>query len=308
VTTSGKIVVCIPTKNAGPQFAELIRALQRQTLRVDEVLVIDSGSSDGTREVASRFGVRVEVIPAGDFNHGGTRNLARRWMEADLYIFLTQDVLPADHSTLEHLVRPFREYPELGLSYARQLPRLASSPIEAFSRLFRYPSEAQLRKKSDADRFGIRTVACSNACAAYSRVAFDEVGGFPTDVIMCEDVYTAAKMLDLGYSLYYAADALVYHSHDYSMAQEFGRYFDVGVFYESQYRWILETYGKTCHEGKQFFHKGIKYLKDGGHHRLIPEWFVRSFLKYLGYQLGAREHLLPQSLKKPLSMHHLFWQ
>jgi polysaccharide biosynthesis protein PslC len=306
--TPGRIALCIPTKNAGPQFAELFRALQRQTLKIDHVLVIDSNSTDGTVEVAREFGAQIRVIAAETFNHGGTRNLARRWVEADLYVFLTQDVLPADQYTLENLVRPFREFSELAMTYARQLPRPGSSPIEAFSRFFSYPSQSQLRKKSDADRLGIKTVACSNACAAYRREALDEAGGFPMDVIMCEDVYTAAKMLDLGYALYYAADAEIYHSHDYTIAQEFKRYFDIGVFYESRTDWIVKTYGKTRQKGRQFFLEGIKYVKDNGHSRLIPEWCARSLLKYVSYHLGAKERFLPQYLKKCLSMHKNFWK
>jgi rhamnosyltransferase len=302
------VALCIPTKNAGHQFTELLWGLARQTLQIDHLLIIDSGSTDDTVEVARDFGALVQVIPAGSFNHGGTRNLLRRWVEADIYIFLTQDVLPANQYTLENLVRPFEEFPETGMSYGRQLPRLGVGPIEAFSRLFSYPSQARLKKKSDADRWGIRTVACSNACAAYRRVAFDEAGGFPTAVIMCEDVYIAAKMLELGYGLYYAADAMVYHSHDYSIVQEFKRYFDVGVFYESRTNWIVETYGRTGQNGRRFFVEGIKYLKHNGYPHLIPEWFARSLLKYLSYQLGAKERFLPVPLKKCFSMHNIFWK
>lgn len=56
------------------------------------------------------------------------------------------------------------------------------------------------------------------------------MGGFPEDVIGSEDAYVAARMLLGGYAVRYATTAEVYHSHDYSVLEEFRRYFDIGVF------------------------------------------------------------------------------
>ena len=132
---------------------------------------------------------------------------------------MTQDAISANRSTLGKLVEPFVKYPEVGLTYARQIPHKNAGPIEAFGRLFSYPPEPKMKNKSDSKQMGLKTVLCSNSCAAYRREAFDLVGCFPEKVILCEDVYIAAKMLQAGYSIYYTADALIYHSHNFSVVR-----------------------------------------------------------------------------------------
>jgi rhamnosyltransferase len=305
--TTTNIALCIPTRNAGAHFPELLQALREQTLQVEKLLVIDSSSTDGTPDLAQKYGVQVRIIPAADFNHGGTRNLALRWVKADIYIFLTQDILPADCHTMEHLIKPFGLHQQVGLAYARQLPRPGAGPIEAFSRFFTYPETSQLKKRSDKFHLGVRTVHCSNACAAYRREALEKVGGFPENVIMCEDVYVAARIINLGYQIAYAADAQVYHSHDYSIWQEFRRYFDNGVFYGSRERWIADEFGRTGSEGLKFFRDGYHYFIQKGQGDLIPEWFIRTLAKFCAYQLGAMERYLPILFKKQLSMHQAYW-
>jgi rhamnosyltransferase len=191
--------------------------------------------------------------------------------------------------------------------YARQLPRPGAGPIEAFSRFFTYPAASQLKNISDKALWGIKTVHCSNACAAYLREALVSVGGFPDNVIMCEDVYTAARIMEAGYYIYYQADALVYHSHNYSVFQDFQRYFDLGVFYESRERWIIEAFGGAQKQGARFFLEGLSYLKDQGCRHLFLEWIVRATAKFCGYRLGSLERFIPTPVKKSLGMHKNYW-
>ena len=68
----------IPTRNASSHLARLLPALRMQTLQPDEMLVVDSASSDDTVARFREFGARVEVIDARDFNHGGTRRGKRK--------------------------------------------------------------------------------------------------------------------------------------------------------------------------------------------------------------------------------------
>jgi rhamnosyltransferase len=100
----------------------------------------------------------------------------------------------------------------------------------------------------------------------------------------------------------------VYHSHDYSVWQEFQRYFDNGVFYESRERWITDEFGRTGSEGRKFFRQGCRYLKENGQAKLIPEWLIRTCAKFFAYHLGARERYLPLPVKKQLSMNKAYWQ
>lgn len=303
-----KTALVIPTHNGGEIFQRVINALSKQTLRPEIFLIIDSGSTDNTLDRARAAGAKIHQIKKEDFDHGATRNLARVLVEADVYIFLTQDSVPANRDTLKQLVLPLLEYSQVGLTYGRQISHPGSRPIEAFSRLFSYPVESRMKRKTDSAQMGLKTVLCSNACAAYRREAFDLVGGFPPEVIMCEDVYIAAKMLQAGYAIYYAADALVYHSHNYTVSKEFKRYFDIGVFYESTEHWIMEEFGGASKQGLDFFLSGLQYLNMDHNYHLYPEWIIRTLAKIIAYKLGAKEKLLANPLKKYLSMNSSFWK
>jgi rhamnosyltransferase len=303
----GSVAICIPTRNAGPKFTLLLEMIKIQELGEMQLVIIDSSSTDGTAALSREAGALVKIIPQATFNHGAARNLAYQMVEADIYIFMTQDALPADRYTLKNLLSPFSLYPEVGLVYARQLPLSGAGPIEAFSRFFTYPATSQLKKISDRSLLGIKTVHCSNSCAAYFRDALVSVGGFPDNVIMCEDVYTAARIMEAGYDIYYQADALVYHSHNYSIWQDFQRYFDLGVFYESRERWIIEAFGGTKKQGARFFLEGLRYLNDKGCGYLFPEWVGRTAAKFCGYKLGSLERFLPKPVKRSISMHKNYW-
>ena len=267
-------------------------------------MIIDSSSDDGDLPASPTL---VHTIPPGEFNHGNTRNLAHTLVEAEIYIFLTQDVLLASHDTLKNLVRPLEQLQEVGISYGRQLPRPGAGPIEALGRYFTYPASSRLKKRSDSNYLGLQTAYCSNACAAYRRDPLKAINGFPSQVIMCEDVYAAAKMLLAGYSIYYAADAVVYHSHPYSIIQEFKRYFDLGVFYESREIWIKNTFGSSTKQGIAFFNEGLKQLSRKDRQKYLPEWVLRTCFKFMGYKLGGKEQSIPLYLKRYLSMHHHYW-
>ena len=133
----------------------------------------------------------------------------------------------------------------------------------------------------------------------------DNVGGFPNDTILSEDMYVAAKMLMAGWKISYVSSAKVYHSHDYSVIDEFKRYFDIGVFHERE-SWIREKFGQAEGEGGRFVLNEVKYLYESSP-MLIPSMIVRDGMKYLGYRLGLKERFIPRAIKKRFSMNPRFW-
>jgi rhamnosyltransferase len=301
------VAVVIPTHNGGETFLRVLAGLRSQSLAPQTILVLDSGSVDATIPQALACGARVHKIRAQEFNHGATRELGRQLVKADYYLFMTQDALPAHPDLLENLVKPLIDRQDIGLVYGRQLSGPDASPLEAFNRRFNYPAASQLKRKADRVRLGLKTVFCSNACAAYRPEALEAVGGF-APVIMCEDQHVAARMLEAGYSIYYAADASVIHSHNYSLMEEFKRYFDLGVFFGSHQRWIVDRFGTADSEGYRLFQAGRRFLSRTGKAHLIPQLMVRLLVKWVGYQLGSREKLLPLGLKSHLSLHRNFWK
>jgi rhamnosyltransferase len=99
-------------------------------------------------------------------------------------------------------------------------------------------------------------------------------------------MFVACKMLQQGYNIAYQADAIVYHSHSYSLSQEFKRYFDMGKFH-TQEQWILDDFGKAEGEGKKFVISEIKYLVKNGNFYLLPLMVIRTAFKFLGYKIGS---------------------
>ena len=98
------ISVIIPTLNAAQHLQPLLSRLREQSFPPDEILVVDSASTDGTAALAQSLGARVISIPRESFDHGGTRHLAATEARGDLLLFLTQDALPADDSYIRNLV------------------------------------------------------------------------------------------------------------------------------------------------------------------------------------------------------------
>ena len=274
----------IPTLNAGEQFQKLLDGLATQSLPTKK-LIVDSESTDDTVKLAKKFGVEVLTISRKSFNHGATRQFAlEKILPLDVIIFLTQDILFHDDESLAKLIKIFSEDKSVGLSYGRQLPHLNATNEAKFLRAFNYPAESQLRSFDDRKIYGLKTVFASNSFAAYRVEALQNVGGFPNNVPLCEDMYVAAKMLLDGWKIFYAADAQVYHSHNYTAAQEFRRYVQIGKFH-AQESWIRETFGSAEGAGKKFVLMKLSALAKKNPLDCFGAIF-RDAAKFFGYRLG----------------------
>lgn len=300
-----RVGLIVPTLNAGPDWLVWLAALARQTRRPDQLLLIDSSSSDETVQLAFDHGFEIKIIAKNQFNHGGTRQWGVEHLAGmDIIVFLTQDAILAEPDAIERLLAAF-DNPEVATAYGRQLPHKNAGPIAAHARLFNYPAAGQLRSIEDRGSFGIKTVFTSNSFAAYRRSALMQVGGFPVHTIMNEDTYVVGKLLRAGWKIAYCADAQVLHSHDYSFAEEFKRYFDIGVFH-AETAWLQREFGGATGEGLKYIRSELFYLLKFAPSR-IPSAWLRTGLKWLGYKLGVSHRHLPMALKNGFSLHKAYW-
>ena len=123
------VTVAIPVLNGGEWLGRTLDAVSRQALaREVELLVADSGSSDGSRERASSAGARVLELDRADFGHGATRNLLLRESRGAHVALLTQDAEPADEHWLARLLAGFEQADDVALVYGPYLPRSDASP------------------------------------------------------------------------------------------------------------------------------------------------------------------------------------
>ncbi|MFO0773161.1 MAG: glycosyltransferase [Nitrospiraceae bacterium] len=297
------ISVVIPTYQAAATLARQLALLRGQEPALHEILVIDSASTDSSRDIAANFGANVVIIQKTQFDHGGTRTHAGRdCCNGDIVVFLTQDALPVDGQAIWNLTAPLREDSTCGAVFGRQVPYPDATLYAQHLRLFNYPATSYVRTYADRHRYGLKAAFCSNSFAAYRRSALESVGWFASGLGMAEDMHVCARMLQQGYTIRYVAEAAVYHSHNYTLQQDGKRYFDVGVFHRRQ-PWLLEDFGRPAGEGLRYVRSEMAFLWAQRKPWLIPASLLRAAVKLLSYQLGTYYEWLPQSVVRRLSMH-----
>jgi rhamnosyltransferase len=303
---SRQYVVIVPVLNGGEVWRRVALSIQNQRPSPWRVLVVDSGSDDGSDQVAVDSGFELVRIAKTDFDHGGTRQMAADYCkDMPFLVYLTQDAELAGPNEMARLLAAFTDA-TIGCAHGRQLPRVGAGAIESHARLFNYSDHSSVRSMQDIPRYGIKAAFSSNSFAAYRHEALIAAGGFPGRLIFAEDMVVTARMLKLGWTSAYVSDALVRHSHQYSVLQELRRYFDIGVLHHDQ-SWILSEFGKPEGEGGRFVKSELAYLLRHAPW-LIPSSAMRTFFKYFGYKLGKNYARLPKSWPQKLSMHHRYWQ
>ncbi len=300
-----KVGIIIPTYNGGDLWSASAENIykQKKENNIQSVLVIDSGSKDHTNSVSKKYDFELQEIDGKAFNHGGTRNLGVRLINKDIVIFLTQDAIPQDNA-FKNILALFKD-PLVAAVYGRQIPHDNASPIAKHARYFNYKLESYVTEEDSLSTMGLKTVFMSNSFSAYRVKIFNELGGFPENTILGEDMYFAAKAYIAGYKLAYASDAIVKHSHNYSPLDEYKRYFDIGVFHRDE-KWIREKFGGAGGEGRKFIISELKFLSKKNA-LWIPLACMNNFCKIIGYKMGQNYHKLSLNIVRKLSMHNKYW-
>src|SRR5690606_8421650 len=104
----------IPTLNAGSIWKEVLDGVAKQNYPISRLVIIDSGSTDGTLDLINEQTCDLIQIDKKDFDHGGTRQMAAEtFPDADVFVFLTQDAILADPDAIAVMVQALEENPEL---------------------------------------------------------------------------------------------------------------------------------------------------------------------------------------------------
>jgi rhamnosyltransferase len=298
--------IIVPVRNGGQRWREAAAALREALPDPSVVAVVDSGSGDGSDRVALASGFELERIDPTTFNHGRTRQMAveRFCGGKEFAVFLTHDAVLEGGDALVELLAAFSDS-EVGAAYGRQLPHRRAGSFEAHMVLFNYGTVSETRSLADAPRLGIKAAYISNSFGAYRLSALRACGGFPSHLILGEDTCVAVKMLLSGWKVRYCAEALVRHSHAYTIAQETQRYFDFGVLH-SQLPELMRNFGAAEGEGARFVASEARYIATHAPH-LLPLVPIRNLAKYAGYRLGRNFKRVPRPLCRRLSMTKVFW-
>lgn len=299
-----KVSLIIPTYNAEPYISDLLQILQKQTIDF-EFIVIDSSSTDNTVSLLRPHADNIIIIPKTEFDHGGTRTKAAKVASGEILIFLTQDALPSSANTLVVLCEMILSKEAVAV-YGRQLPYEHTNIFGRHLRHFNYSDTSYSRNIEDKEEYGIKTAFFSDSFSAYRKDILEEVEWFKDGLIVGEDMHVISKILMAEHTIAYNADACVYHSHTYTLIEDFKRYFDTGVFHAKE-SWIPTLFGKAEGEAKRYLLSELSYLIEHHAYVRIPEFFLRNGLKYIGYKLGQNYKSIPDFIVKRLSMHRTWW-
>lgn len=314
-----KLTITIPVLNGGQTFGETLEAIaqQRNAARVEvELLVIDSGSTDGSVELARAAGARVIEIDKSDFQHGGTRNMAISEATGDVVALLTDDSMPADDGWLDAIVEGFGQADDVALVFGPQLPR------PEHSHTVRREMHEHFKTWGDGERIDVQRVGDDNASeyeinqgkftffsdanGAVARWAWEKIPY--RNVAYAEDQLIGREMIEAGYAKVFHPGAAVLHSHDYSTWKFFQRHFD-------EYRAMLEVAGYRAPVGIRSGTRTVigltrsdrAFLREesvGGRALLAAtvDSVLHHSLRVLGEWLGGRADKLPTGLSKHLSL------
>jgi rhamnosyltransferase len=207
------VAVVIRAFNEEAHIGRLLTGIRHQGVEPDELILVDSGSTDATVSIAEAFGCEVLPIAREEFSFGRALNRGIAAADADLVVMASAHVYPIFNDWLERLLDPF-EHVEVGLSFGRQTVPVGGRFSERRLLAQWFPN------RSRHDRIH---PFCNNANAAIRRDLWCDQP-YDEQLTGLEDLAWAKAIIARGYSVAYAADAPVVHVHEESFAQIVNRY------------------------------------------------------------------------------------
>lgn len=188
--------------------------MTRQTTPPDEVIVVDSGSTDATRSIAEAFGASICSLRPDEFSFGRALNVGvSAASSVEFVVFASAHVYPIYDTWIQRLVAPFRAH-DIALTYGRQ----------------RAPDQGRFsEQRLLAQWFPARSIArqahpfCNNANAAIRYSVWQDLR-YDETLTGLEDLDWGKRALELGHALSYVAEAPVIHVHREAFSQVVNRY------------------------------------------------------------------------------------
>jgi len=239
--------IIIRAYNEEAHIRRLLQGITEQTVRDVQVILVDSGSTDGTVAVAQEFDVEVVHISPEEFTFGRSLNLGIAQARADLVVMASAHVYPVYPDWLEQLLAPFKDN-EVGLTYGKQ--RGANNSHFSEQQIFKhwYPEVSSPRQDHPF---------CNNANAAI-RLKLWQEHAYDESLPGLEDLDWGKWLQSHGQTIAYVADAEVIHVHNESPKGILNRYRREGMAFKKIYP--QERFGRADLV-RLFYHNAIDDFK-----------------------------------------------
>lgn len=198
------ISIIIRTYNEEKYLEELLISINKQKLSKFkiETIIIDSGSTDSTTDIAKKYQVRLTYIDKKNFSFGRSLNLGCKFSKGEILVFISGHCVPTNSLWLSRLINPILNGFEY--SYGKQIGRDTTklSEMQVFAK--QYPNTSSIPQEN---------FFCNNANAAISRKIWKKYK-FNEDITGCEDMELAKRYFNDGGKIAYISSAIVFHIHN----------------------------------------------------------------------------------------------
>lgn len=199
-----KISVIIRTLNESKHLGALLSSITGQVLNDTEVeiVIVDSGSSDGTLEIARNFDCKITSISKEEFTFGKSLNIGCEYSSGDILVFVSGHCVPVSSLWLQELTRPL-VMNDISYVYGKQVGGDETRVSEEMIFAKYFPNDS----KTPQDGF-----FCNNANSALRKVVWSEYR-FNEELTGLEDMELAKRIQNDGLKIGYIAEAAVMHHH-----------------------------------------------------------------------------------------------
>ena len=297
------ISVVIPVKDGGADLERCLAGIATQQVDEEvEVVVVDSGSTDGSPDRARAAGARVHEIPAEEFGHGRTRNLGVELARGDLVVFTCAGrSMPHDDAWLARLAAAARSDADVGGAYGRQLPHEDARPPERFFLDFLYGPDVRVQRLGPDEELTFESTLFSNVNAAIPRPPPASGSRSADDLTMSEDQEWSRRVLRGGYALVYEparGGPPLARVHDPNGLPPLLRLRRVRASTPTSR--ATSRARPSAVRAARYAREELAWLWRSGQRRWIPYTAVYELGKFAGLQLGLRHERLPRSVVRRL--------
>lgn len=280
MTPAASIVV--RARNEGRVIGRLLDGIRLQDFDDVEIVLVDSGSTDDTRNIAEAHGCRVVTIAPERFTYGRALNVGCAAARGRACVFVSAHCVPANDRWLSRLLAPLRD-PGIAASYGKQLPLLETLPYEQRNLLTGFPFGA--RRQTGSFFF-------HNANAALRRDVW-ETTPFDETLPALEDREWARRVIAAGGRIAYEPLAMVYHHHAETLRQIYARWYREGAavhrldpsFTQSPARLVI-NYLKGVQRDVRFVHRYGRPWRSLL--ALVPQRLLETYGTYRGVNARRR--------------------